>query len=382
VISDKDPGQIGSIERERTRSASERSIPAWLVGLTGLGIGLAIALRLLIPNGMDPTILLAFGEESYTQTEYARRLLGEVTTRPGLGHDGKYYFIQANDPWLLSEQTAVLLERPIYRGERMLYPLIAGGFGLLPPRAIVWWMLFSNLLALAIGAWLAAKLALSWDAPAWLGLLVPLNIGLLFELELSGAGILAYTCCLAAVYALERDRTTMASFLFGAAALSREVMIAFAIGVLVLIWREHRRLTWPIVAVPIAAVVAWQVYLRFRIAGAPRPTGGESPFAPPFLGLFEALRVWGTQPGQLIVNGAILAIIVMFGLLAPRSRLPIVWGALPFVGLATVLSAAVWRETFDLTRALSPVFTAVPFLVVVSASVESRALDEGLGAAI
>ena len=35
-------------------------------------------------------------------------------------------------------------------------------------------------------------------------------------------------------------------------------------------------------------------------------------------------------------------------------------------GLAVFLSASVWRQTFDLTRALTPVFTAIPFAVLTS----------------
>jgi hypothetical protein len=346
--------------------------------VAGLAIGVTIALRIVIPYGMDPTILLAFGEDSSEQTAYARRLLGDVSTRPAAGHDGKFFFIQANDPWYLEPQEhAVLLDRPIYRGQRMLYPLLAGGFGLFPPRAIVWSMLLTSLFAMAFGATLAAKLASRRGAPEWLGLLVPLNIGLLFEFEIGGAGILAYTCCLAAVYALETDRTGLASVLFGAAALTKEVMVAFAIGVAILMGLEHRRPFWRIVVVPVSAISVWQLYLRFRLADVPDAKDGLRDFAAPFVGIVDAFRVWMTHPTQLLVDVAILAIILMFVPLALRSRLPIAWGALPFVALASVLSAAVWRETFDLTRALTPVFTAVPFVVLISAKAELRPHDDG-----
>jgi hypothetical protein len=363
-----------SLDLEDHRSvpaaAVRRRLPPWLVGVAGLSIGVAIALRILVPSGMDPTALLAFGEDS-EQTAYARRLLGDVSTRPFSGHDGKFFFVQANDPWYLQPQEhAVLLDRPIYRGQRMLYPLIAGGLGLFPPRAIVWSMPVTSLLAMAIGAALAAGLASRRDAPAWLGLLVPLNIGLLFEFEIGGAGILAYTCCLAAVYALEKKRTWLAAYFFGAAALTKEVMVAFAIGVLVLMLLENRRHLWRIAVVPVVALSVWHMYLRVRLAGLPDARDGLREFALPFVGIVDAFRVWVEEPTDLLINLAILAVVLLFIPVALRSRLPIVWGALPFVGLATILSAAVWRETFDLTRALTPVFTAVPFAVVVPRSGE------------
>ena len=52
--------------------------------------------------------------------------------------------------------------------------------------------------------------------------------------------------------------------------------------------------------------------------------------------------------------------------LALRSRLPLAWGALPFIALAIVLSVEVLRDPFNLSRALAPVFTAAPFLLVLA----------------
>jgi hypothetical protein len=340
-----------------------------LVGVAGLAISVVIALRVLIPNGMDPTIFIAFGEDAPVQTEYAVRLLGEVTTRHDLGHDGKFFFAQANDPWYLEpQQHAVVLDRPAYRGQRMLFPMIAGGFGLFPPGVVVWAMLVTNLLAMAVGAFLAAKLASSWGASPWLGLWVPLNIGLLFELDIGGAGILAYACCLGALHALLDDRTWLAGLLFAAAALSREVMVLFAVGVFVLWWLDRRERPWRLVVTPLVAMAVWYVYLHVRLSGVTGVGSGTQNFAPPFAGFLEAFRSWVEDPINLIYELPLLAVIIAFIPLAIRSRLPIAWGALPFIALATILSVNVWREPFDLSRALAPVFTAIPFLVVVPRS--------------
>jgi hypothetical protein len=344
-----------------------RTPPAWVMGALALLIVGTFTLRILIPTGMDPTVFLAFGEESPVQTAYAERLLGDVATRPSLGHDGRFFFPQANDPWYLQPaRNAAVLDRPIYRGQRMLFPVIAGGLGFFPPGVVVWSMLITNLLALAIAAWLAARLAASWGASTWLGVSVPLNIGLLFELDIGGAGILAYTFCLGAVLALVNERTELASLLFGAAALSREVMVAFAVGVLLLWWLEERQLLWRIVLTPLLAVSAWYVYLSFRLSGVSGVGGGTENFTAPFVGIFEALRSWIRDPSDLLVNLSLLVVVVAFTPLALRSRVPIAWGALPFVALATVLSVNVWLEPFNFTRALAPVFTAAPFLVVLS----------------
>jgi hypothetical protein len=352
-----------------------RRPPAWVVGAVGLAVGTGIVLRLLIPANMDPTIFLALGEAAPAQTSYAQRLLGDVATRENLGHDGKFFFIQANDPWHLHpEANAAFLDRPVYRAQRMLYPVIAGGIGLFPPGLVVWSMLVTNVLCLGIGALVAARIALISGASPWLGLTVPLNIGLLFELWIDGSGILAYLFALGAVYALATGRGWTAAALLSAAALSRETMVAFASGILALGWIEHRRLRWRLLVMPLAAMGIWQGYLQVRLMGISGQGGASSNFGPPFLGLVEAFRSWIQDPTYLVLNIAILVLVGVFAVRGLSSRSMIVWGALPFVGLATVLSVAVWGEPFNIARALAPVFTAAPFLLLAPRGGEARQL--------
>jgi hypothetical protein len=343
-----------------------KGTPDWVVGLVGLAISVAIVLPALIRGGLDPTIFMAFGEEKPIQTAYARRLLGDVTTRPNFGHDGKFFFVQANDPWYLDpERNAAVIDRPVYRGQRMMYPMIAGGFGLFPPGVVAWSMLVTNLLAMAIGALMAAKLAARWGVSTWLGLAVPLNIGLIFEVDIGGAGVVAYVFGLGALYALVCESTWGAALLLGAAALAREVMFAFALGLFVLYWLVERKPRWRLVLTPLVAMAAWNVYLQLRLGDVSGVGGGPEAFSPPFLGLLEGIKSWTGDPLRLILNVVILAVVARFVPVALRSRSPIAWGALPFVALTIILSVNVWREPYDLSRALAPVLTAAPFLPLV-----------------
>jgi hypothetical protein len=317
---------------------------------------------------MNPTVFLAFGEDSSIHERYARELLGDVITRP-LGHDGKFFFIQANDPWYLApDQHAYLLDRPIYRGQRMLFPMLASGFGLLPPAAIAWTMLLTNVLALGAGTLVAAKLATRLGTSTWLGLAVPLNIGLLYEVWIGGGSILAYVFCVAALYALSLGRGWMAAFLFAAAVLSRETMLVFVLGVVALCWLEGGKLAWRLLLIPVSAVALWHIYLQTRLMGIGGVGAAWPLLAPPFVGLVQAFSVWGSQPQEILSNLVILALVVVFAPVALRSRLPIVWGALPFVVLATVFSVQTWRDSSDFTRALAPIFTAAAFLIFVRRS--------------
>jgi hypothetical protein len=345
-------------------TTTDRAQP-WLIGILGLTIAVVFALRVLIPNDMDPTAFVAFGDQSPIQTPYGRELLGEVTTRHGGGHDGQSFFIQANDPWYLDpHEHAALLDRPLYRAQRMLFPMIAGGLGLFPAGAIPWAMLLTNLLGLALGAFLAARLAVAWRGAAWLGLWVPLNVGLLFELDIGGSGILAYVCCLGALCALLSERLWLAAVLFAAGALSRETMVVFAVGVFALWWLDRRRAIWPIVLLPIGTMAAWDAYLWSRLGGIEGVGGGIGGLGPPLVGVIEASQSWVREPLDLLLSVIFIAAVVAFIPLAVRGRLPIGWGALPFVALAIILSVDVWREPFNSGRAIAPVLTALPMLIL------------------
>jgi hypothetical protein len=137
------------------------------------------------------------------------------------------------------------------------------------------------------------------------------------------------------------------------------------VGVLVLWWLDRRELPWRLVITPVVAMAAWYAYLQMRLAGVRGIGGGPEAFAPPFVGMVRAFGSWLSDPGELLTSLAIVLVVLAFVPLALRSRLPIAWGALPFVALATVLSVNVWREPFDLSRALVPILTAAPFTLVV-----------------
>lgn len=339
-----------------------------IVGLLSLLLGLGYALLLLIPNGMDPSIFLALGEDAPVQTKYAEVLLGPVRTRESFGHDGKFFFAQANDPlYFETDRHAVVLDRPLYRAQRMLYPLLAGWFGWLGPEVVVWMLPVLNVLAMGLGGWATAVLARGMTTPAWLGLAFPLNFGVISDLDIDGSGIIALLGVVLAVLAAERGRYGLAAGWMTAASLSREVMLAAAVGLALGLKLKRGRIVGAIVLAPAAAAGIWRLYIRQQIGHLPSTGQYQQPFDFPFRGIIDSLPYWRSQPIRGGLVALLMLVLVAFSIRGLRSRHLIAWTALPFIGLSLLLHTAVWREPYDIARALVPVFTAYPLILFAQA---------------
>ena len=330
-----------------------------VVVLLGSLVVVGAALRFLTAADFDPTALIAFGERADEINEYAERELGRpVLVREQLGHDGKFFFIQASDPFFLEpESHAVYLDRPAYRGQRMLYPLLAGGFGLLPSVAIQWTMLLVNIAAVAVGTWATARLAEEMGGSPWLGLAFALNIGVISDMMIGGAGILALALGVLGVLALERHQFWQAVMWLALAALTREVMLLFVAGVALL---ALKRIGWRAIwlgLVPGVAVVAWAGYLRVRIDEASLIEEVRE-FGLPFQGIIESIPRWSERAIDPLVAGILFLLGIALLVRSVINPTYIGWGSVGFFIMSLFLSYLVWSRYFDITRALAPVMTA------------------------
>ncbi len=339
------------------------------VTLFALVLTVALVVRVLSAFDWDATVFVGFGAETPTR-EYAEERLGEVQLRGALGHDGKYFFVQANDPWLSDpENNAEILDFPVYRSQRMLYPLLAGGFGLFGPRTTVWGLLIVNVAAVAFGTLGAARLARTLGGSPWWGLAFPGNLGLIFGLTIDAADILAAAFAIWAIALLYEDRFAPAVGVLAAAALTREVMIVVAVGAAVWLWTAgRRRHALYAIGVPALALGIWDVYLRMRL-GPDQP--GVNAIGWPFVGLARAIPDWWGDPTVLAAGVSVIAFTLMYVFRWWKVRSLLGWAFLGFVPLAVTMTAKVWGPIFDFTRALAPLLTATILLVFVERQ-ESR----------
>ncbi len=362
-----------------------RRAAVW-VGLAGLVISALFLLRFLATTGWDPTVFLSVGEESGATRAYVEDQLGEVDLRPAQGHDGKYFFVLANDPWILSpSENAAVFDRPLYRSQRMLYPVIAGAGGLLPPAAIVWSLLVVNVMAMGLGSWAVARIAQEMGGSPWIGLAFVLNLGFISEMAIDGAGIVAAALAFLALLMVMRSKVVFGYVLLALAALTREAMLIVAAGTAFWLWRDGRRREAGLsLLFPLGSVVLWAAYLRLRLGFE---TGADQviEIGPPFLGLTRAFQNWLGDPLDLATGLAMVILIILFGLRALRSRHLVGWANLGFVVLGVLFTELVWSSWFDISRALAPAVTAYVVLFLVDrqlsrrGTVDDAAIDEPVG---
>lgn len=335
------------------------------MGLIAVSIVSVVVVRSLSQVEWDPTLYTAFGAEASSTTNYAEDLLGEVFLRPAQGHDGKFFFVQANDPLILDPSNAAVLDRPLYRSQRMLYPLLSGGFGLLGPEVIVWAMIAVNVLAFGVGTVATSDVALSMGKSPWWGLAFGLNVGLYGELVIDGAGILSAALAFAALAAFLRGRYWWGIGFLCLAVLSREAMLIAAVGSAFWIWRIKKEPPQAVMAVvvPVAAAGLWAIYLRLRL-GWDAGVSEVEEIGLPFVGFGRAFSGWVRQPSlDLVIGLTIIVLTFFFARRALKYRHLLGLAFVGFVVLGILFTEQVWKSYFDISRAVAPLLTAYPILL-------------------
>lgn len=352
------------------RDLSSRSVSTTaLVVAVGVLFVAVIVVRSLAASDWDPTVYTAFGEESIPTREYAEERLGEVFLREQLGHDGRFFFVQAHDPFVLAPETnASVLDRPLYRSQRMLYPLLTGGFGLFDSETIVWSMIVVNVLAMGAGTWATAAVAKKMGLSAWWGLAFTINPGFISEVNISGAGVVAAAAAFGALVFILSGRPWVGVVLLTLAALSREAMLIAALGTAWWLWRYsgEKRNAVLSALVPVSAVALWAGYLRLQIgvgAGAIQ----VQELGLPFGGLLDALATWSRDPLNLVVGVTLLGVCVFQALRTLRSSHLVGWAFIGFGVLLVLFTRQVWVNYFDISRAVAPVLTSYVLMIFAAA---------------
>ena len=205
------------------------------------------------------------------------------------------------------------------------------------------------------------------------GLAFALNIGLLMAILIGGAGVVALASAMAGTALVGDRRPKSAGVAFAASVLTREVMVLYVAGVVLFEWYRSRRVPFVLGAIPAVSFVAWYAYISIRLEStALFESNGATGL--PFVGIVRAAPHWrGDFEDLSTVGVSFVACALLIRLLFRRPN-HLIAGSVGFVVLASMLSELVWQRAFDISRGLTPVYTA--FIVATFAVARSRADDD------
>ena len=267
---------------------SSRAITPVGVGLLSTLAALTVMLLVVVAKyGGNPTGLARVGDQFPLSPRVAQQEL--VVLAGKRGNDGQQYLALALDPWQADPGTSQALDNPIYRGKRVLYPLLAWVLGLGQPGLIAWALAGLNVLAIGSAAALVALWAQQHQrSPQW-GFAALLLPGYWITLSLDTADLLATVGLLAVAVTWSAQRRGWTAFALAAALISRETsLLAWASTGLTALWQ--RRWTWllPLACVPLPLLL-WTQVLNSRFAQTRDGLLASVHFGWPGVGLLQKL---------------------------------------------------------------------------------------------
>jgi hypothetical protein len=326
--------------------------------LVALAAHLVLSGMLLGANDGNPEWFIHFGDRS-PGLPLGQQVLGDDVLVPhDDGQDGVYFWVLARDPLLTdADQALRFLDRPGYRSQRLAYPLLAAPWRFGGEQALVWGLLVTNVLVVAVGAYGAALLALHLGAPPRASLLFALNPATVAAIVMDAADAVALAALLWALLFVIRGRLWPAVGAGVVAALAKEPMLLALGGVAVLMPRLSLRTRLALVGVPGLAALAWGLYARWRLGW---PPSDVEEFTVPFGGYVDAYRRgWrpvGNWADATLALG-LLPLGVATCLLWWRRRSLLLAAALPFALLIPFFTDQVLDLPGNSIRAVGPIVT-------------------------
>jgi hypothetical protein len=298
-----------------------------------------IAVLLVRRGGGDVSRLVLAGDE-FTDPAAAPPGLAVGTHAPG--YDGQFYYRLAAATWSVSDRAAgIRFDYPVYRVQRIGYPLlvriVSGG----NVRAIPWAMLLLNIVAAGVIAGTAATMVPRW----WAAVAVALFPGFLLTMSRDLVELVEIALLLLALRSLGKRSLWPAVAFMTCAALTKETAILFAMaaGVVTLVRAGA-------FAIPVAAYAGWKLWL-FHRWHLPPNLGASDHFTLPFTGMASALR----NPDRVFVlEVALLALFsaaVVLAAWSSRATATVKLACVAYAMLLFSLGADFWWEDWSFLRA-------------------------------
>ncbi len=264
-------------------------------------LAVAVVPWLVLFHG-NATGFIRFGRDYVNVTHPPAHAIVDYPT----GYDGQYFWAQARDPLLLHDRTLDDFAQAGSRLQRVAYPALAFAAAAGQAQALPWAMLAINVVAVLVITSVVARYCVRRGWSPWWALCVGLLPGFIVATVGDMSDILATSTMLAGLMLWQSRRYWPAGALLAIAVLTREPMIlaVASIGLEMAArgWSARRRgappdpavaRAWPVLAVPAAAFLTWQLYLRIRFPGAVVDPGSAYQFAAFITEVRRSLRAGG-----------------------------------------------------------------------------------------
>lgn len=342
--------------------------PPWLRILLLALVGTAFTALLVLEDatGADHITNMLLPGRSGPSVDAIVADIPEADLAPGRGHDGQQFYAVARGPMHLDE-AAQHLDRPRYRLQRPLFPILAwalhpagGGTGLVVALVAV-----GTAGVLLAGA-AAGALSTSLGGGAWPALVVAALPGSYVSLRITVADTLALGFVLGALWAVgsRRDRLGVAAAV--AAVLTKESMLLLLVAHAL---TRRTRASIRAAAASLVATAGWWLALRVLVDGD-GPQVKE--FTWPLGGILVYVDEW--LAGENLV-GAAMAIgsFALAGVALWRRgpRHPLFGPLAAMTAFASVLGASVVALDFNATRTLGPLLALA--ILALATPTEGRA---------
>lgn len=347
---------------------------AWL-GWFGAGAMLALAgqIAFVLPSPDNWAGLLRVGSANPLLPQIESEL-GPLHPTDALGHDGQISYLIARDPFNRNDTAGTMreLDQAPYRYRRILYSLLAGGFGTLPGGMTLMGLVIWAIVGVGLATAAAADLGHQLQLARWAVLASMANLGALLSAVLLTSDALALGLALGGVALVRRGRLGGAMSFLAFAALTKEVYLLFAWSVAVWLWLERRRGAALLTAVTsVIPVGTWALWVAISQGGyAP----GLHHLTFPLSGIIEAVPLWlASEPaGSTLMVGMLVTCMVIgsLGLAILKGDRLLTLCGVAWAALGLILSVSVWSVPTNALRALAPLW--VLGLLNLSASLEAH----------
>ena len=312
------------------------------------GLTAVILLTAQISAVGGPAGLLQVGETSALRP-LVEAELGQVPVAPGPGHDGQIYYAMGLD--LDGDEVAPLLDHGAYRYRRILFPLLASGFGLFDGPVLLWGMIVAVVASTAVASAALAVAGRRLGLSEWVALSVVLNPGVWLSVRLLTADVLAIALMSSGLY-LYAQRPTTASSAFALSGLAKDVFVVTPVALALTARRRWRSL----VLTPVALLGAWSLWLSLTLGDGFTP---RQNLTWPLNGIRNAWANWVVLGGEEWFYLAFALASVVMGLVAGLRGGWLRWPLLAWSALAMISSNWIWDFGNNAARAFAPLLPLV-----------------------